>query len=155
MPELDGTAATAAILEAQPETRVLLVSSLEPCKRLASAIRARAAGYVNKSASAAELCEAVHNAARGKSVMPAELMAVVSRNADPQLTTREMEVTQLVAHGLTDKDIAHSLCLAEITVRMHLRNIFGKLRTKNRVELTLYAIQAGWAATHCARGARH
>ncbi len=62
------------------------------------------------------------------------------------LTPREVEISGLVAEGLEISEIASRLCIAEVTVRTHLRRTFRKLGLKNRVELARYALARGWAS---------
>lgn len=72
-------------------------------------------------------------------------------NEIPQLSERELEIIRLVATGLSNKEIAGQLYLSVNTVKVHLRNIFGKLGVQSRTEATLYAVRQGWVSVDVAR----
>lgn len=72
-------------------------------------------------------------------------------NEIPQLSERELEIIRLVATGLSNKEIANQLYLSVNTVKVHLRNIFGKLGVQSRTEATLYAVRQGWVSVDVAR----
>ena len=157
MPHLDGVGATAAILEALPGTRVLVLSASAEQGDVLGAVRAGAAGYLVKSAQVAELVDAVERTATGQAVFGPELAGLVlgefrrreraDRDAPgtggPALTTRETEVLRLVAKGLTARRIAERLGLSPRTVENHVQNVLHKLQLTNRVELARYAIEQG------------
>ena len=157
MPHLDGVGATAAILEALPGTRVLVLSASAEQGDVLGAVRAGAAGYLVKSAQVAELVDAVERTAAGQAVFGPELAGLVlgefrrreraDRDAPgtggPALTPRETEVLRLVAKGLTARRIAERLGLSPRTVENHVQNVLRKLQLTNRVELARYAIEQG------------
>lgn len=72
-------------------------------------------------------------------------------NESPQLSERELEIIRLVATGLSNKEIASQLYISVNTVKVHLRNIFGKLGIQSRTEATLYAVRQGWVSVDVAR----
>jgi len=141
----NGAEATAKVLEVSPNSRVLV------------AIKAGASGYLVKSASAAELLDAVRATAAGQPVFTPGLAGLVlgeyrrmaSTPADdrspelPALTDRETEVLRMVAKGLSAKQIATRLSLSHRTVENHVQATLRKLQLANRVELTRYAIEQG------------
>jgi DNA-binding NarL/FixJ family response regulator len=156
MPHLDGAGATAAILEALPRTRVLVLSASAEQGDVLGAVRAGAAGYLVKSAQVAELVDAVERTAAGQAVFGPELAGLVlgefrrreregrtSESGGPELTARETEVLRFVAKGLTARRIADRLGLSHRTVENHVQNVLRKLQLANRVELTRYAIERG------------
>ncbi|GAA4843082.1 response regulator transcription factor [Actinomycetospora corticicola] len=158
MPHLDGAGATAAILAALPGTRVLVLSASAEQGDVLGAVRAGAAGYLLKSAQAAELVDAVQRTADGQAVFGPELAGLVlgefrrrekrkdretQPSGEPALTPRETEVLRLVAKGLTARQIAERLTLSHRTVENHVQNALRKLQLTNRVELTRYAIEQG------------
>jgi DNA-binding NarL/FixJ family response regulator len=118
------------------------------------ALKAGASGYVLKSAANRDLIEACRAAMRGEPfIYPAAASALVrdyldraSRGeetpTDP-LTPRELEVTKLIAEGLTSDEVAETLTISKNTVNRHRDNILEKLGMRNRVELTRYAIKRG------------
>lgn len=144
-------------------TRVLILSASGEQHDVLAAIKAGATGYLVKSASSAEIVDAVLATARGEAVftpglaglvlgefrrMAAEGPAVVApepgaERTIPGLTPRETEVLRLVATGMSYKDIAARLVLSHRTVQNHVQNTLGKLHLHNRVELVRFALAHG------------
>lgn len=152
LPELSGAGATAAIREALPDARVLVLSASTEHGHVLEAVRAGASGYLVKSAGMEELVDAIDRTARGQAVFSPGLAGLVlgeyrrleSEGPDePRLTPRETEVLRLVAKGLTARAIATRLTLSHRTVENHVQNSLRKLQLTNRVELTRYAIERG------------
>lgn len=156
MPHLGGAGATAAILEALPRTRVLVLSASAEQGDVLGAVRAGAAGYLVKSAQVAELVDAIERTAAGQAVFGPELAGLVlgefrrreregrtAESGGPELTARETEVLRFVAKGLTARRIADRLGLSHRTVENHVQNVLRKLQLSNRVELARYAIERG------------
>ncbi|USC18381.1 MULTISPECIES: response regulator [Rhodococcus] len=156
LPDGTGTEATVAVLRVSPASRVLVLSASSERDDVLGAVKAGASGYMVKSASAAELVEAVRATAAGQAVFTPGLAGLVlgeyrrmSSAADrrapapPTLTERETEVLRLVAKGLSAKQIAARLTLSHRTVENHVQATLRKLQLANRVELTRYAIEQG------------
>ncbi|MEV0079818.1 response regulator transcription factor [Nocardia neocaledoniensis] len=153
----NGATATAEVLRVSPHSRVLVLSASAERDDVLDAIKAGASGYLVKSASAAELIEAVRATAAGQPVFTPGLaglvlgeyrrMATAPAAADqphrPSLTERETEVLRMVAKGLSAKQIASRLSLSHRTVENHVQATLRKLQLANRVELTRYAIEQG------------
>lgn len=145
------------------ETRVLILSASGEQHDVLAAIKAGATGYLVKSASPAEIIEAVSATARGEAVFTPGLAGLVlgefRRMASdpprpegpaasphrpiPELTERETEVLRLVATGMSSKEIAAELFLSHRTVQNHVQNTLGKLHLHNRVELVRFALARG------------
>ncbi len=117
-------------------------------------MRAGASGYLLKEVSIDEVAAAVRAVERGLSpvspVMTTKLLTefnVLSRRVEdqdghaPRLTDRELEVLRLVAKGLSNKEIAAELVIAENTVKNHVRNILEKLQVRSRMEAAMYAVR--------------
>ncbi|MGW7535202.1 response regulator [Amycolatopsis sp. NPDC054798] len=150
-----GVEATREITAAAPDTRVLVLSASGEHNDVLEAVKAGASGYLVKSASAAELVDAVRRTADGDPVFTAGLAGLVlgeyRRMADapdgvpepPRLTDRETDVLRLVAKGLTARQIAERLVLSHRTVENHVQSTLRKLQLHNRVELARYAIEHG------------
>ena len=135
-----------------PTPRMLVVTTRSSQDDLYSMIRAGATGYLLKDCSSADLLGAIALVADGQTIVAPRLAATLvadlnqetGRQADRSgLTDRELEVLSEVARGLTNRDIARELKVAENTVKNHVRNILDKLGLRSRVEATLYAIKAG------------
>ncbi|HEX6602975.1 MAG TPA: response regulator transcription factor [Solirubrobacterales bacterium] len=154
MPRLTGLQVAAEINQRKPELRTLMLSVHDSEQYFFEALKAGASGYVLKSAANRDLIEACRAALRGESfVYPRAASALVrdyleraargeETPTDP-LTPRELEVTKLIAEGLTSDEIAETLVIAKATVNRHRDNILEKLGMRNRVELTRYAIKRG------------
>jgi DNA-binding NarL/FixJ family response regulator len=151
----DGAQATAEVLAVSPSSRVLVLSASDERDDVLEAVKAGASGYLVKSASKAELAQAVEATAAGRAVFTPSLAGLVlgeyrriaqskdSAPAGPSLTERETEVLRYVAKGLSAKQIAERLSLSHRTVENHIQATFRKLQVANRVELTRYAIEHG------------
>jgi DNA-binding NarL/FixJ family response regulator len=156
--ELSAVEAVRTIANTMPDTRVLVLSERAEHRDVLEAVKAGAAGYLVKSASAAELMDAVRRTANGDAVFTPGLADLVlgeyqrltvepkpDETPVPQLTARETEVLKLVATGLTSQQVAKELGLSRRTVENHVQNTARKLHLHNRVELTRYAITQGLA----------
>jgi DNA-binding NarL/FixJ family response regulator len=154
MPRLTGLQVTAEIRRQRPELRTLMLSVHDSEQYFFEALKAGASGYVLKSSANQDLIDACRAALRGEPfIYPAAAAALVrdyleragrgeETPTDP-LTLRELEVTKLIAEGLTSDEIAATLVIAKATVNRHRDNILEKLGMRNRVELTRYAIRRG------------
>jgi DNA-binding NarL/FixJ family response regulator len=140
------------IKQLNPETRVLLLSSLDREDYLYETLRAGADGYVLKDIAANELAEAVRTVARGEILVQPQIAGrLISRfGKQPQgnfaqeaLTAREQEVLSLLARGLRNKEIAARLIVSERTVNFHLANIYQKLNVSGRTEALSKALEQG------------
>ena len=116
------------------------------------AIKAGALGYMLKDSDPEDLIRRIHQVYRGElSIHPTIARKVIQElNRPPSepltpspLTEREVEILQLLAQGVENKEIARRLVLREATVRTHVSNILGKLHLANRVQATLYALRQG------------
>jgi DNA-binding NarL/FixJ family response regulator len=148
MPVLDGIAATHAIRSELPETEILALTSVLVSVSVVEAIRAGAIGYLLKDTRAAELRAAIKAAADGQLHLSpqafAYLLGAVHMPERPEpLTQREMDVLRLIKEGQTNKEIAHTLHLAEETVKDYVRHILAKLGVQSRTQAVLTAIRLG------------
>jgi DNA-binding NarL/FixJ family response regulator len=153
--EKSGVVAIEGILEALPETRILVLSASGEHADVLEAVKAGAAGYLVKSASAEELLAAVQRTAEGFPVFTPGLAGLVlgeyrrlagadrSGPAAPALTDRETDVLRLVAKGLTARQIGERLGVSHRTVETHVQSTLRKLQLHNRVQLARYAIEQG------------
>lgn len=152
LPDLTGVAVLQGLGEDCP-TAVLILSASGESSDVLEAMKAGARGYLVKSASAAELADAVERVAAGDAVFTPGLAGLVLgeyrrlANADeeerPKLSERETEVLRLVAKGLNYREIAERLVLSQRTVQNHVQHILTKLQLHNRVQLVRYAIEQG------------
>ncbi|TWF78874.1 LuxR family two component transcriptional regulator [Pseudonocardia hierapolitana] len=153
--ETSGVQAIEGILDALPETRILVLSASGEHADVLEAVKAGAAGYLVKSASAEELLAAVRRTADGFPVFTPGLAGLVlgeyrrlagterSGPEVPALTERETDVLRLVAKGLTARQIGERLGVSHRTVETHVQSTLRKLQLHNRVQLARYAIEKG------------
>jgi DNA-binding NarL/FixJ family response regulator len=147
MPRMDGVQAIGKIKAQRPETHVLVLTTYDSDADILRAIEAGATGYLLKDAPREELFRAIRAAARGEPVLApsvtARLMNSVRSPAGSSLSSREIEVLELVARGLSNKELARSLYLSEATVKSHLIHIFEKLGVADRTAAVTVALEKG------------
>jgi DNA-binding NarL/FixJ family response regulator len=156
MPDLDGPAATQAILESDPSTRVLALTVASDESDVAAAIVAGACGYLLKDSPIDDVVEAVRAAARGVAwLSPRAAEALLERirrdfvepgpapELEQDLSPRELEVLQLVARGLDNGEIATELRISPRTAKNHVSSILSKLEVPNRIQAATYAVRSG------------
>ena len=154
MPEMTGAAATALIRRDAPDVKILALTVHEVHGYLRQLLEAGASGYVLKRAAAAELVRAIRVVAAGGVYLDPSLAGRVvgefvssdsPRNEPPSsLTSREVEVVQLLARGLINREIAQNLDLSVRTVEVHKARALEKLGLRTRADLVQYAMGRGW-----------
>jgi DNA-binding NarL/FixJ family response regulator len=154
MPRLTGLQVAQELSKHRPELRKLMLSVHDNEQYFFEALKAGASGYVLKSSANRDLIEACRATMRGEpfiyppaaSTLIRDYMERVTEGeeapSDP-LSPRELEVTKLIAEGLTSEEIGEILVISKKTVDRHRANILEKLGMRNRVELTRYAIKRG------------
>lgn len=154
MPGIDGVEATRRIVDRLPHVAVLVLTMHDDDESVFAAIRAGARGYLLKGAQRAELLRAVRAVASGEAIFGpgvarrlityfAQPLRSASVVAFPELTEREREILELVAHGRSNADITGRLVLSPKTVRNHVSNIFSKLQVRDRADAIVRAREAG------------
>ena len=149
MPVMDGIAATSAIRRELPDTEVVALTSVLEDAAVVEAVRAGAIGYLLKDTEAHELRRAIKAAAVGQVQLSPQAAARLLRevrtpeNGKAALTERETEVLRLLAHGLSNKEIAQHLNIGEQTVKTHVSHILEKLAVPSRTQAALYAMRTG------------
>jgi DNA-binding NarL/FixJ family response regulator len=153
MPRLNGLEATRQITAECPGCRVLVLTAREEERYIVQLLQAGAVGYLPKTVGLDELLEAIRAVARGESVLPPAVAAVVVRHLAGEelleeearpLTDRELEVLRWAARGLTNYDIAQRLYISVRTVEAHLTHIYNKLGVSSRTEAVVRAMREGW-----------
>jgi DNA-binding NarL/FixJ family response regulator len=157
LPELSGLEATREILEARPETAVLVLTMFEDDATVHAAIAAGAVGYLLKGADGEDILAAVRSAAAGQAVFGAALTQRLrtffgnsgAPNAAlfPELTTREREILDRLAAGLTNVEIGRVLFLSPKTVANNVSTILTKLNLSERGQAIVRARDAGLGRT--------
>jgi len=144
LPGASGTETTAAILQEFPDARILMLSTHSGEEEVFRSLQAGARGYILKSAIREELLRAIHEVcADRRYVDPAVAPLLAARMSHRSLTTRELEVLRMVAKGMGNKEIAASLNIAEVTVKLHVSHVLEKLNAKDRTEAATLAVQRG------------
>jgi DNA-binding NarL/FixJ family response regulator len=154
LPDGSGVEVARALAELPQPPYVLVLSASGERQDVLDALTAGATGYLVKSASSAELVEAVRRVAAGDAVFTPGLAGLVlgeyrrlatdgPADAQPHLTERETEVLRLVAKGLTYPQIADRLVLSVRTVQNHVQNTLTKLQLHNKAQLVRYALEQG------------
>lgn len=144
MPGMDGIAAAAALKEAMPQVRILIVTTFGRPGFLRRAMRSGAEGFVVKDTPAAQLADAVRRVHAGLRVVDPTLATDSLVAGESPLTARETEVLQAARDGSTVAVIAKRLFLSEGTVRNHLSAAIGKTGAANRAEAVVIADGNGW-----------
>lgn len=153
MPGQNGLQAIAEIKKKKLSSKIIVLTIHEDREYLFKALRMGAEGYVLKDAEPAVLIEAIRNVNAGQSYMqPNMTMELVKefnrvtmhekeRHVDNNLTCREIEVLELIADGMINKEIAGKLYISEKTVKNHVSNIFKKLNVSDRTQAAIYAFK--------------
>jgi len=163
MPNVNGIQATRQIVSTQPRAQIIVLTTYDTDEWVFEAIRAGAVGYLLKDATTDTLVEAIRSVMRGESqidpavarrvlrefqhLMGASAVTTPEPPAEEvtleQLTAREAEVLQLLAEGLSNKDIATQLVLSEGTVKNHISAILAKLHANDRTQAVVTALKRG------------
>jgi DNA-binding NarL/FixJ family response regulator len=146
LPSMNGAVATRMILKTAPHTKILMLSMHSEPSYVRTCLDAGARGYLLKNAVDLELIGAVKQVASGELVLDPRLGRLADEPAKPTLTTRELEILQLIVHGKSNKEIAAVLGLSANTVSVHRANIMQALDIHNTAALVVYAIQHGLAS---------
>ncbi len=144
MPGMSGLDAAAALREAVPDCRVLILTTFGRPGYLRRAMDAGARGFLVKDAPVEDLAAAIRRVLAGESVVDPMLAAAALSAGPNPLTDREREVLAAAVDGSTIADIAGRLFLSESTVRNYLSAAIGKTGTRNRMEAVAAARSQGW-----------
>ena len=144
MPGLTGVQALSEIRAEFPAARVLMLTTYDGDSDIHRALEAGASGYLLKDVEGEELVLAIREVYRGGSYLPKGVaQRLAERDASPTLTPREIEVLELLAKGLSNKELAQVLNFTEFTAKAHVRNILEKLSVADRTGAVTKALQRG------------
>ena len=154
MPGIDGVTATRELKSQLPGVRIIILTMFSEDGHVIRAVRAGADAYLLKNSESSRVVDAIRAVFRGESViepqLASKLLSEFRRVSDVRedesvggLTTREMDLLRLVASGLSNKEIAARLELAESTVKNRLSHLFDKLGVKDRTQAAIYALSHG------------
>ena len=147
MPEMDGIAATRAILADHPEIKIIAMTSFEDEQLVQGVLAAGAISYLLKNVTSDELATAIRAASLGKSTLSPEAAGALIHATRPtkqpsfDLTEREREVLNLVVQGHSNQQIADAMVISVATVKAHISSILSKLQVSSRAEAIAYAIK--------------
>jgi len=161
MPRMDGVTATRQIVRASGDrVRVLILTTFGLDDYVFDALDAGASGFLLKDSPPEDLVAAIRVVARGDALLDPlvtrSVVAALVRNRPPptkadqriaQLTARELDTLRLVAHGLSNGEIAQKLVLSEATVKTHVGHVLAKLGVRDRVQAVIVAYEAGVVST--------
>jgi Response regulator containing a CheY-like receiver domain and an HTH DNA-binding domain len=157
MPIMDGIEASALIKEQHPHIKVLVLTSFSDQSHIVPALQTGAIGYMLKDVEPDQLAEAIRSAYMGNIQLHPDISRALLSRTEPEprpgsvrsysnkekeldsLTPRELEVLELLTKGLSNKDIAQTLIVAEKTVKTHVSSILSKLDLTDRTQAALFA----------------
>ncbi|MBD2867446.1 response regulator transcription factor [Paenibacillus sp. IB182493] len=160
MPIMDGIEASNLIAQRNPDIKVLVLTSFSDRSHIMPALQAGAIGYMLKDVEPDQLAEAIRSAYKGNIQLHPDIASALLtpssasaaetkplpeqpvRGLAESLTPREMEVLRLLTRGMSNKEIAGALTVAEKTVKSHVSSILGKLNLSDRTQAALYAVHA-------------
>ena len=156
MPILDGIEATRLIVSSECDTKVLVLTTFDLDEYVYAALRAGASGYLLKDTPAKELVAAVRIIARGDALLSPSvtrrLIEEFANQPEPEavaaalpddLTEREREALELLAHGLSNREIAARMFIGEATAKTHVSRLLTKLGVRDRVQAVVLAFESG------------
>jgi DNA-binding NarL/FixJ family response regulator len=144
LPGMSGFNAIRAIRGCDPRARILVLTNYDGSEDIYRALRAGASAYLLKDTTGAELVDAVLATHRGLRYIPRGVGdRLAQRISTADLTSREREVLNLLAHGHSNREIAEHLHIAEKTARIHVSNILSKMGVSDRTQAAIAAIQRG------------
>lgn len=142
MPRMNGAEATKAILESNPEIKIIVLTSFGASVEMAKAIQAGAAGALLKESPSEELIKAIFAVMNGETAIHSEVSEYIDElECQPELTQRQLEILTAIAAGNTDKAIADEFKISIAGVRKHLLAITSKLGACSRTEAVSIALR--------------
>jgi len=144
LPGMSGEEATRELCQRFPEARVIMISTFEGHEDIFRSVQAGARSYLSKNVLRDELLKTIRAVHAGEFYLPPPFAGrLMERMRAPELSSREAEVLALVVKGMTNKEIALLLSIAEITVKNHVSSILTKLNATDRTQASTIAIQRG------------
>jgi DNA-binding NarL/FixJ family response regulator len=144
LPGMSGFDTIAAIRKRDRMARIVVLTNYEGSEDVFRALRGGAMGYLTKDASGDQVLDAILTVRRGVRYLP---RAVRDRLAErlplAELTAREHQILTLITRGLSNRDIAEELNIADKTVRIHVSSVLDKINARDRTQAAIYAIQRG------------
>jgi two-component system NarL family response regulator len=139
MPVMSGVDAVIAIRREFPDSHLIALSTYEGDENVRRALAAGVRAYLTKDVRYEDLLKTIRAVHAGETCIPVALL----NRPSPHLSPREIEVLELLVQGLSNKEIAHQLGLADTTAKNHVKSILGKLNVQDRTQAATEAIQRG------------
>ncbi len=144
LPDKSGIDTMISIRTEFPEARIIMLTTFEGDVEIQRALEAGARAYLLKNMPPKELVEVIRQVHAGKKRIPPQLAAQLAEHmSDEALTSREIEVLRQIAEGNRNRDIGEKLFITEETVKVHIKNIMGKLGASDRTQAVAIAIRRG------------
>ncbi len=144
LPRLSGFEVIVQLRKQFANARIIVLSNYQGSEDIYRAVRSGAMGYLTKDSTGEELINAILNVSRGLRYLPqAAVSRLAERMPSVELTPRETEVLVCVTRGLSNREIANELNIAEKTVRIHVSAVLEKMGARDRTQATIYALQRG------------
>jgi DNA-binding NarL/FixJ family response regulator len=145
LPRMDGVEAITAIRREYPNARVIALTMYQGDEDIHRAVQAGAAAYLLKDTVPEVLIRVIHDVHAGRRVFPPEIVAAIKRRAgQPALTSREVQVLELLAEGKRTKEVAAALGVTTDTANAHIKNIYSKFAVHGRGAVVSEAIRRGF-----------
>ena len=144
LPTMSGLQAIRAIHDLQPDARIVVLTMYQGDEDVRRALGAGAMGYLLKDTLPDDLIRVIREVHAGQRAIPPEIAAVLeARASQPTLTSRELQVLELLATGKRNKEIAAELGISDDTARAHIKSIFLKFRVHDRTAALAEAVRRG------------
>jgi DNA-binding NarL/FixJ family response regulator len=145
LPRMDGIEAIAAIRKDRPDARIIVLTMYHGDEDIHRAIQAGAAAYLLKDTVPEVLTNVIRDVNAGRRVFPPQIVEAIERRAgQPTLTSRELEVLELLAEGKRTKEIAATLGVTMDTANAHIKNIYSKFAVHGRTAVVTEAVKRGF-----------
>lgn len=153
MPGADGVAVCREVKEADPDVKVIILTTFDDTEEIVEALEAGASSYILKDVSPERLIKAIKAVVGGQRIFHPSVASKIadrlvaskrrSQQSLPVLSSREVEILELLAKGYKNKEIARALWISESTVKTHVSHILQKLDQEDRTKAIVFAIQQG------------
>jgi len=142
MPNLDGPQVITQVLASDKDARIIILTTYDGDEDIYRAVEAGARGYLLKDTFPEGMLDAIRDVHAGGHLFPASVAAKLVGRGAP-LSTRELSVLELLARGLSNKEIQSALSIPEGTLKNHLKRVFDKLDVTDRTQAVLVALKRG------------
>jgi two-component system NarL family response regulator len=144
LPDIGGSEVIQRVCSRSSDTAFIVLTTLAGDEEIYRALEAGARGYLFKDMARKELVQAIRSVHRGQRYIPSQVGTRIAENLPrPDLTSREIEVLQLIAAGMRNKEIAYKLDISEATVNAHVKHILEKLNATDRTQAVTTALRRG------------